>query len=95
MDKIRLKLFHLIKKQNILLSYHLLLILLFSLIFYFFAPYSGNDEDMKSYATYFQTLYYTTTTHFTIGFGDITPKSSLLRLSTMIHIFLTFLLFRI
>ena len=86
---------NLLKRQNHFLPFHLLLILIFSLFFYFYSPYTNNTEDIENYKEYFQTLYYTTITHFTIGFGDITPKSNPLRMATMIHVFLTFLLFRI
>ena len=89
------KLLSVLKNQNQFIHHHLTLILVFSLIHFFYAPYSDNDEDKKSFETYFQTLYYTIITHFTIGFGDITPKSIELRAATMIHILITFLLFRI
>ena len=83
------------KKRDMFLHYHVLLIIFFSSVFYLYAPYSQNKEDITSYDSFLQTIYYTTTTHFTIGFGDITPKSSVLRILSMIHIFLTFLLFSI
>lgn len=95
MKIIKNSMINLLKKQNEFLPFHLLLILVFSLFFYFYSPYTDNTQDIENYKEYFQTLYYTMITHFTIGFGEITPKSKSLRMATMIHVFLTFLLFRI
>ena len=84
-----------IKQQSALIKYHLLLIIIFTVIFNLYSPYCDNEEDKKSFATFFQTLYFTVDTHFTVGFGDITPKSTILRSFTMIHMFLTFILYSI
>ena len=84
-----------IKQQNQLLPYHIILILIFTTIFNLYSPYCDNEEDKKNFSSFFQTFYFTTVTHFTVGFGDITPKSYIFRLLTMCHIFLTFLLLNI
>lgn len=84
-----------IKQQNHLLPYHIILIIIFTIIFNLYSPYCNNDEDKKNFTSFFQTFYFTTVTHFTVGFGDITPKSNVLRSFTICHIFLTFLLFNI
>jgi len=84
-----------IKQQNQLLPYHIILIIIFTIIFNLYSPYSDNEEDKKNFSSFFQTFYFTTVTHFTVGFGDITPKSNVLRSVTMCHMFLTFLLLNI
>lgn len=83
------------KKQNLFLPFHLLLIIIFTCLFYFYAPHTGHEEDKKNFMSPFETFYYTTIVHFTIGFADITPKSKLLKIATMVHVFLTFLLFQL
>ena len=52
-----------------------------------------NENDIKKFSNYDQCLYFTFVTHFTVGFGDISPQSTLLRRLCMLHIFLAFLLF--
>ena len=84
-----------LNKRNYFLPYHFLLILIFSILIYNYAPYSDNEQDKKSFDSYFSTLYFTTMTHFTIGFGDIAPSGSFLRLISMIHVILAFTLFNI
>jgi len=84
-----------LKKQNYFLPYHFLIILFFSILIYHYAPYGDNEQDKKSFDNYFSTLYFTTMTHFTIGFGDIAPSGSFLRLISMIHVILAFSLFNI
>tara|TARA_B100000073_G_C23732599_1_gene571325 strand:+ start:2337 stop:2609 length:273 start_codon:yes stop_codon:yes gene_type:complete len=76
--------------QNKFLPTHLLVIVAFSLIYMMMAPSHGTDEDKENYSNFADTLYYTTITHFTIGFGDVTPKSKLLRALTMLQVVLAF-----
>ena len=89
------QLFKKLKKRNFFLPYHLFLIIVFTTLIYYYVPYSDNEHDKKSFDSYFSTLYFTTMTHFTIGFGDIAPSGSFLRLISMIHIILAFTLFNI
>jgi len=84
-----------LKKRNYFLPYHFLLIMVVSILIYYYVPYGDNEKDKKSFNNYFTTLYFTTMTHFTIGFGDIAPTGTLLRLISMIHIILAFTLFNI
>lgn len=84
-----------LKRQNFFLPHHLALIILFSTLFYLYAPYSNNEGDKKSFDSFFTTFYFTTVTHFTVGLGDIAPKSNVLRFLTIVHIFLTFSLFNL
>lgn len=45
------------------------------------------EEDNESF-TISDAFYYTTITHFTVGYGDITPKTMMGRLITFVHIFM-------
>ena len=76
--------------QNKFLVWHLLVIVVFTLIYMNMSPSYGTDEDKENYANFTDSLYYTTITHFTIGFGDITPKSKVLRALTMLQIIIAF-----
>ena len=74
---------------------HLFIIFIFTNLYYFLAPYS-NEEDSKEFSeSWERDLYYTVITHFTIGFGDITPKSKLFRRLTMCQVILAFLFFNL
>ena len=76
--------------QNKFLPTHLILIVTFTLLYMMMAPSHGTDEDKENYSNFADSLYYTTITHFTIGFGDVTPKSKLLRALTMLQVVLAF-----
>ena len=87
------KIYKQIKSRNLLLREHIGLLIVFSLLYYNLSKYSENENDIKKFSNYEQCLYFTVVTHFTIGFGDIAPESSLLRRLCMVHIFSAFLLF--
>ena len=88
-------LFKKLKRQNFFLPHHLLLIVLFSIGFYLYAPYSGYVNDIENFSSFFTTFYFTTVTHFTVGFGDVAPESNVLRFFTIIHCFMAFALFNL
>ncbi len=71
---------------------HLIIIILFSFLYYYFAIKYGSEKDVKNFNKLENCFYYTTITHFTIGFGDITPESSILKRFTILQIFLAFYL---
>lgn len=56
-------------------------LLVISLIFSFFdkTHWNGLTEEQNLNERFFNRLYFTTTTFSTAGYGDITPKSKLLR----------------
>ena len=83
---------HIIKflKQNEFLLHHLILIFIFSHIYFFIANNYGSKEDKENFTNYTDSLYYTTITHFTVGFGDITPKSKILKYLTMLQTVLAY-----
>lgn len=75
---------------------HALLIIIFTMLYYYASLYSQNDNDKKVFgSTFEQTLYYTISTHFTIGFGDMRPESLIIRRLTMCQIVVAFLFFNI
>lgn len=80
-------------KKNGNLQYHLATIIIFSVLYHFLAKgkFVGDDED-ESFQNYGSTLYYTIVTHFTIGYGDIYPKTPLLRFLCCTQIILAFAL---
>lgn len=76
--------------QNKFLPAHLIVIVAFTLIYMMMTPSHGTDEDKEHFSNFADSLYYTTITHFTVGFGDVSPKSKLLRALTMIQVVLAF-----
>ena len=54
--------------QNKFLPAHLVTIVAFTLIYMMMSPSHGTDEDKENYSNFADSLYYTTITHFTIGF---------------------------
>ena len=81
---------NLMKEQNKLLFVHIATILVFSVIYYFMAPHKGTKKDKENFKSFESSLYYTTITHFTVGFGDISPESPFLRRLTMFQVLLAF-----
>ena len=70
------------------LLYHCYVILLFAVLYYTLAKYRHDeDEHFKDFGS---TLYYTIVTHFTVGYGDIYPKTALLKTLCCIHLFISF-----
>jgi hypothetical protein len=66
------------------------------IIFTFIYWYLGTKEHFKfvtesndSNLDFIDALYYSTTSHCTLGFGDIAPKSKLTRLLTIVQVFIT------
>ena len=89
------KIINTLQNQMNILSVHLFIIFLFSLIYYFTSIKFGTKKDKENFSTYENTLYYTTITHFTVGFGDISPESKLLKRITMLQILVAFLIMNI
>lgn len=74
---------------------HLIIIFIFTNLYYFLAPFSNKIDKQEFSQSWERTLYYSVITHFTIGFGDITPKSKLLRRLTICQVILAFLFFKL
>ena len=87
------KLVNKLKKQNELLVFHLATIVLFTIIYYYLSQKS--EEDKSNFKSVEDSLYYTIITHFTIGFGDISPKSKMMRRATMLQALIVFTLMNV
>ena len=51
------------------------------------------NEDKKYLNTFIDSFYFTVCTHTSLGFGDITPKSRMIRLVTSSHMISVFVSF--
>ena len=69
-------------------------ILIFSCVYYFAAKWYGSEKDKRNFRSYEDVLYYTTITHFTVGFGDIAPESPMLRRLTILHVITSFFILK-
>ena len=65
------------------LIYNIIATIIFSVIYYIIGLIDKNAFSEK--LTYTQALYFASTTNFTLGFGDVLPKSNLARLVVVIH----------
>ena len=84
-----------IKNQNKNIFIHLFIIFIFTNLYFLLAPYSDDNDNKEFGESWERNLYFSTMTHFTIGFGDIAPKSKLFRRLTMCHVILAFLFFNL
>ena len=74
--------------------YNVACVLFFACAYYFAAKHKGTAKDKRNFDNYEDALYYTTITHFTIGFGDIAPESPTLRRLTMLQVIASFYLLK-
>jgi len=74
--------------QDYLLT-QLIVIILFSIIYYITNRFQ--DEEERLFESYFDCIYFTIVTHFTVGYGDISPKTKLHRTITMFQIITAFI----
>lgn len=68
----------------------LIVIIVFSIIYYI--TNRIHKEEERLFERYFDCIYFTIVTHFTVGYGDISPKTKLHRTITMIQIITAFLI---
>lgn len=87
---------------NFYLFYHLLVFMIFNSIylnFMIFLPdlWKGieNEENRKIVCNIADSFYFTVCTHSSLGYGDITPKSRMIRMLTSIHMIAVFVPFLI
>lgn len=72
---------------------HIIVYLIFT---YLYTTLSDNDFiTNSSISKDYNRYYYSAITHTTIGFGDISPKSTKCKLITMAHVFTVFLLWNL
>lgn len=67
-----------------------IVIMLFSVIYYYTNTLDNQHE--KLFDTYLDCIYFTIVTHFTVGYGDISPKTKLHKILTMMQIIIAFLI---
>jgi hypothetical protein len=79
-------------KKNTNFHYHLITIVLFSVLYYQLSIGKLVGKEDKQFDNYGSALYYTIVTHFTIGYGDISPKGTILRILCCIQIIIAFLI---
>lgn len=79
--------------KNINLTYHLVVIVFFSILYYVLAITGlAADEEDERFDSLGNCVYYTIVTHFTIGYGDISPKTPLYKTICCLQIFIAFML---
>ena len=67
-----------------------IIIMLFSVIYYI--TNTLDNQHSKLFDTYLDCIYFTVVTHFTVGYGDISPKTKLHKIITMIQIITAFII---
>ena len=93
LNSLLLKLFVLIDEPHEKIYANFLLILIFSVVYYLiYILQSGKNTDGQFYSpysndtlNYFDALYFSFVVHFTLGFGDIFPVSTISRIAVIIH----------
>ena len=77
------------------LTTHAILFAVMTLVYRFFPGGFENhftrSDNVKSPPTLVDVIYFTTTTHATVGYGDIVPKTQLAKITTSIHMILVFI----
>ena len=64
---------------------NVILIIIFSIIY---SLIMLNDEREDHFNTIEDVIYFTVTTHFTVGFGDLSPQTTMGRIAMILHVFL-------
>ena len=85
-------LWNVFKKQNQFFFHHIVLVVFFSLLVYYLPSRFKTKADEENFSNLENCVYYSVMTHFTVGFGDITPQSPVMRALTIIHVLMAFLL---
>jgi len=71
---------------------HIICIIFFTILYLEITKNYGSEEDKKNFSEFENTLYFTTVTHFTIGYGDLSPESKMLKRIVILQIITAFLL---
>ena len=72
------------------LAVQFITIIVFSIIYY--VTNYILKENKKTFVSYLDTIYFTIVTHFSVGYGDITPKNKLHKLLAIIQIITSFII---
>ena len=84
--------FEILREQNRLLFAHIICIIIFAFIYNRVVQQYGTRQDKENFSTIENSLYYSTITHLTVGFGDISPQSKTMRRLTMLQVLMAFFL---
>jgi len=69
---------------------HAIIIIVFAMIYkYIYNLENKSFSNMKK-MTWFDSVYYSTITHSTVGFGDVYPQTRMSKLACMTHVLLVF-----
>ena len=79
-------------QKKIFIIHNLVIIICFTFIYRYVAKNYGSETDRKNFSNIENSFYYTTVTHFGVGYGDIVPESVVLKRTCIIHILLVFLI---
>lgn len=87
-----LKLFVLVDEPHEKILFNFMMIIIFAVIYYIIYKFQKKDKQNILYNAYssktlnfFDALYFSFVVHFTLGFGDVFPVSTLARIMVMIH----------
>lgn len=81
-----------LKNQNKFLVNHLISIVIYGFIYYIYVKKYGTKIEKENFSELLDCIYFSCVTHFTVGFGDISPKSKTMKLLTMSQILIAFIL---
>jgi hypothetical protein len=90
------KIIKLNKNKLIYVYVNLLLIFIFSFIYWYYGTpdnltFNTQFADTDNNIAYLSALYFACTTHSTVGFGDITPKSRFMQMLVIIQLIILIL----
>ena len=79
-------------KNRKFVMHNIIVILLFTFIYKYIAEKHGNEYEKNTFKTYENSFYYTCVTHSGVGYGDIVPKTKIMKRCCILHILLVFLI---
>ena len=84
------------RNKIVYINVNLFLIFIFSLIYWHYGTpenltFNPQFADTDNNITYLSALYFSCTTHSTVGYGDITPKSKFMQFIITIHLIILIL----
>lgn len=71
---------------------HIAILLFFVMVYRFFPGGFENHFDTNKQANWIDCLYFGVSTHSTVGYGDIAPKTPIARLVVITHIIVVFMI---
>ena len=85
-----------IKEQNQFFLQHLILILIFAIIYYLIGKYHiKEDNEDKKFNNFFECFFYSFMLQYTIGFVFLMPNSKILKVFSMFQVLCAHILFSV